>query len=130
MPKTSQKRPKNGQITKKNIESFFWLEITSTNLYSRLKQLKMDLNALKCIQIHIPQKGPTNGKKWQKSQKITNNCKISEITKYGKKMKTNYKNVKQCKKMPKTGLKRPKSGQISEFFFIVFLARNYLKKWY
>ena len=48
----------------------------------------MDLNALKCIQIHIPQKGPTNAKK---CQKITNNCKISEITKYGEK---NDKNVK------------------------------------
>ena len=43
----------------------------------------MDLNALKCIQIHIPQKGPKNVKK---CQKITNNCKISEITKYGEKM--------------------------------------------
>ena len=42
-----------------------------------------------------------NGKKWQK---ITNNCKISEITKYGEKMTNIYKNVKQCKKMPTTGL--------------------------
>ena len=72
-----------------------------------------------------------NGNKWQKCQKITNNCKISEITKYGKKMTTIDKNVKQCKKMPKTGLKRPKSGKISDIFcFIVLLARNYLTKWY
>ena len=78
----------------------------------------MDLNALKCIQIHIPQKGPKNAKKMvtngKKCQKITNNCTISEITKYGEKMTTLDKNVKQCKKMPKTGLKRQKNGQISE----------------
>ena len=58
-----------------------------------------------------------NGKK---CQKITNNCKISEITKYGEKMTTIYKNVKQCKKMPKTGLKWQKSGQISEICFYHF----------
>ena len=68
----------------------------------------MDLNALKCIQIHIPQKWPKNGKK---CHKITNNCKISEITKYGEKMKKMSNNVK---KMTKMGLKRPKNGQISE----------------
>ena len=50
-----------------------------------------------------------NGKK---CQKFTNNCKISEITKYGEKMTTIYKNVKQYKKMLKTGLKGPKNGQI------------------
>ena len=33
--------------------------------------------------MYIPQKGQKNGKK---CQKITNNCKISEITKYGGKM--------------------------------------------
>ena len=75
----------------------------------------MDLNALKCIQIHILQKGQTkyqqivkNGKKLPK---IANNCKISEITKYGEKMTTLYKNVKKCKKNaknePKTVLKLP-----------------------
>ena len=71
----------------------------------------MGLNALKCIQIHIPQKGPKNAKKMTKKwQKITNNCKISEITKYGEKMTKLDKNVKQCKKMQKMGLKRPKNG--------------------
>ena len=50
-----------------------------------------------------------NGEKWQK---ITNNCKMSEITKYGEKMPKIDKNVKQCKKMPKTGQKRPKNGHI------------------
>ena len=54
------------------------------------------------------------GKKWQKCQNITNNCKISEITKYGDKITKNYKNVKQCKKMTNMGLKQPKNGQISE----------------
>ena len=43
-----------------------------------------------------------NGKNGNKCQKITNNCKISEITKYGEKMTKIDKNVKQCKKMPKT----------------------------
>ena len=59
---------------------------------------------------------------------MTNNCKISEITKYGAKMTKIYKNVKQCKKMQKMGLIPPKNGHISgNFVFIVFLARNYLK---
>ena len=43
--------------------------------------------------MYIPQKGQKrakNGKKWQqKWPKIANNCKISEITKYGEKMRTN-----------------------------------------
>ena len=67
----------------------------------------MDLNAFKCIQIHIPQKwtkNAKNGKKCKKCQKITNNCKISEITKYGK-------------KMTQMGLKRPKNGKISDILF-------------
>ena len=40
--------------------------------------------------MHITQKGQKiakNGKNCQKWQKIANNCKISEITKYGEKMK-------------------------------------------
>ena len=40
--------------------------------------------------MHIPQKGLSNANKMvkngKKCQKITNNCKISEITKYGEKM--------------------------------------------
>ena len=55
---------------------------------------------------------PKNGKKWQKCQKITNNCKISEIIKYGEKMTKIDKNVKQSQQMPKTGLKGAKNGQI------------------
>ena len=80
----------------------------------------MDLNALKCIQIHIPQKGQTNAKMVindKKCQKITNNCKISEIIKYSEQITTIDTNVKQCKTMTKMGLKRPKNGQISEIFF-------------
>ena len=56
----------------------------------------MHPNALKCIfskkgkQI---QKMVTNDKKWPK---IANNCKISEITKYGEKMRTNCKNSQKC----------------------------------
>ena len=54
----------------------------------------------------------------QKCQKIANNCKISEITKYGEKITKIYKNVKQCKKMQKMCLKRPQNGQISEILFL------------
>ena len=43
----------------------------------------------------------TNGKQ---CQKIAINCKISKITKYGETMTQIDKNVKQCKKMPKTGI--------------------------
>ena len=84
----------------------------------------MGLNALKCIQMHIPQKGQKKAKKVNKNgnkcQKITNNCKISEITKYGEKLAKFDKNVKQCKKMPKTGLKRPQNGKISKTYLSSF----------
>ena len=53
-----------------------------------------------------------NCKNGKKCQKITNNCKISEIIKYGEKITTIDKNVKQGKKMPKMGQKRPKNGKI------------------
>ena len=63
-----------------------------------------------------------NGKKWkQKWQKIVNNCKISEITKYGEKMTTIYKNVKQCKQITKTGQKMAK---IKKMIVIILLAPN------
>ena len=48
----------------------------------------MDLNALKWIKMHIPQKGEKMQKmvkNYKKCQKITNNCNISEITKNGDK---------------------------------------------
>ena len=45
------------------------------------------------------EKNTKNGKKSQKWPKIANNCKISEITKYGEKMRTNQKNSQKCKKM-------------------------------
>ena len=61
MPKVSQ----NGQIKKKKCHHFSGSKLPQ-QIDSGLKQLKMDLNALKCIQIHIPQKGPINVKKWQK----------------------------------------------------------------
>ena len=43
-----------------------------------------------------------NGNKWPK---IANNCKISEITKYGEKMQKIDKNVKNAKNEPKTSQK-------------------------
>ena len=50
-------------------------------------------NAFKCI-------FPKRAKKCQKMvKKITNNCKILEITKYGDKITKIDKNVKQCKQM-------------------------------
>ena len=109
------------------MSSFFWLKTTSNNKYSELKQLKMDLNALKCIQMHIPQKGPKNAKKMvtnvKKGQKITYNCKIPEITKYGEQITKIDKNVNKCKKMPKTSQERQKNGKIknkkcSSFFWL------------
>ena len=61
-------------------------------------------NGFKCFKMHSKCIFPKKGNKWQnmvkngnKCQKITNNCKISEITKYGAKMTTIYKNVKTCK---------------------------------
>ena len=60
-------------------------------------------------------------KNGHKYQKITNNCKISEITKYGEKMTKIDKNVKQCKQMQKMGLKRPNNGNISEFLSFFWL---------
>ena len=51
--------------------------------------------------MHIPQKGKKMIQNGKKCQKITNNCKISEITKYGEQITKIDKNVKQCKKMPK-----------------------------
>ena len=62
----------------------------------------------------------------EKCQKITNNCKISEITKYGEKITKMSNNVNKCQKM---GLKRPKNGQISEkklssFFWLETTSKN------
>ena len=65
-----------------------------------------------------------NGKKWQN---ITNNCNISEMTKYGEKMKK----MKKCKNMPKTGLKRPKMATFQKFCFHRFSGSKLpKKKWY
>ena len=56
--------------------------------------------------------------KWPK---IVNNCKISEITKYGEKMTTIYKNVKKnVKKMPK----RAKNGKKMSSFSGSKLPKN------
>ena len=65
----------------------------------------------------------------KKCQKITNNCKISEITKYGEKMPKIDTNVKQCQKMPK---KRAQNGQkmaklktkLSSFFWLETTSKN------
>ena len=77
-------------------------------------------NGFKWFKMHSNTYSPKRAKKCQKIvkngnkyQKITNNCKISEITKYGEKITKIYKNVKQCKNIPKTGQKRPKNGNIS-----------------
>ena len=53
-------------------------------------------NAFEYIFPKKGQKMQTNGKKWQKCHKITNNCKISEITKYGEKID---KNLQKCQTM-------------------------------
>ena len=69
---------------------------------------------------------PTNG---NKCQKITNNCKSSEIIKYGEKKTTIDKNVKQCKQMPNKGQKRQKNGEIKKkkiasFFWLETTSNN------
>ena len=71
-------------------------------------------NWFKSIHMYIPPKRANkcqqivkNGNKWQKNE---NNCIISEITKYGEQMKTNYKNVK---KMPTNGKKWQKIVKIA-----------------
>ena len=73
--------------------------------------------------MHSNTNSPNKAKKWKnckKWQKMTENCKISEITTYGEQITKIDKSVKQCKKMPKTGLKRPKKIQISEILFSSF----------
>ena len=79
--------------------------------------LKMHPNAYSPKRANKWQKMVTNGKK---CQKITNNCKISEIIKYGEKMTTIAKNLQKCQKMPKN---RPKTGQKMATFQILFLHR-------
>ena len=87
MPKTSQKRQQNGQIKK-------IIVFLARNYLKKLIQwAETAQNGFKCFKMHSNtqspkrakqmQKNGKNGKKWQK---ITNNCKISEITKYGEKM--------------------------------------------
>ena len=51
-----------------------------------MKQLKMGLNALKCIQMYISPKGQKIAKHCKKWLKIANNFKISQVTKYCEKM--------------------------------------------
>ena len=78
--------------------------------------------------MHIPPKGKKSQKmvkNGKKCQKITNNCKISEIMKYGEKNLKNSNNVKKCQKRAKNGQKMAK---FQKKVVIVFLARNYLKK--
>ena len=53
-------------------------------------------------------KAPKMVKNGNKFQKITNNCKISEITKYGEKITKIYKidkNLQKCQTEPKTAKK-------------------------
>ena len=57
-------------------------------------------------------------KKWQK---IANNCKISEITKYGENMTNIDINEKKCKKMPQMGQKTGEKGSnLKIYISIVF----------
>ena len=81
--------------------SFFIIFLARNYLKKLIQWAETAKNALKCIQIHIAQKEPKNAKNGKKLQKITYNCKISEITKYGEKMKKIENNVKQCKKCQK-----------------------------
>ena len=55
-------------------------------------------------------------------QKIANNCKISDITKYGEKMTKNDKNVKNCQKMPKTAQNRQNNTHLKKKIFSLFFC--------
>ena len=84
-------------------------------------------NGFRCLKMYSNVYSPKRAKntknivkKWQKWLKIANNCKISEITKYGEKMRKIHKNVtKNAKKEPKTA----KKCHIKKKY-IVFLSRN------
>ena len=75
-------------------------------------------NGFKCLKMHsnvyLPKRANkykqmvNNGNKWPQ---IANNCKISEITKYGEQITKMSNNVKKC---PKTCLEWPKNVKISE----------------
>ena len=67
-----QKQPTNGQISKKQISSFTGSKLPHKNWYSGLKQLKMDLNALKYI---FPKKGEQMPKNGNKCQEMSENDK-------------------------------------------------------
>ena len=60
---------------------------------------------------------PTNGKK---CQKIANNCKISEITKYGEKMTQIDRNVKNAKNGQNGQIKK----KMSSFFWLKTTSKN------
>ena len=80
MPKTSQKRPKKAKFKKRKKASFSGSKLAQ-QIDSGLKQLKMDLNTLKCIKIHIPQKGPKNAKNGKMAKNVR---KLQIIAKFQK----------------------------------------------
>ena len=91
----------------------------------------MCLNALKCIQIYIPQKGqksPKRAKNAKKWPKIANNFKISEITKYREIMTTIDQHVNKRKQMPKTSQTRKKMAKFKtkmlSFFWLETTSKN------
>ena len=71
-PKTAKKWP---NLKKQKYVIIFLARNYLQNWYSELKQLKMDLNALKCIQIHIRQKGPEIPTNVKQCQKMSENYK-------------------------------------------------------
>ena len=72
-------------------------------------------NGFRCLKMYSNVYSPKRAKKYKQIVKnykkwlnIANNCKISKITKYGEKMKTNsQKCIKNAKNEPKTAKKWP-----------------------
>ena len=64
---------------------------------SRLQWAETAKNGFKCFKMHSNTYSPKRAKKCQKMfknvRKLKNNCKISEITKYGEQMTKIYNNV-------------------------------------
>ena len=91
--KNEPKRTKNGKISKQNVSVF----MARKYLDKLIQWAETAKNGLKCFKMHSNTYSPKwaqqmvkNGKKFQK---MTNNRKMSEITKYGEKITKNDKNA-------------------------------------
>ena len=89
--------------------------------YKLIQWAETAKHGFKCLKIHSNAYSPKRAKKCQKMvtnvkkcKKITNDCKILEITKLVKNEK-NWQKCQQMLKMPKTGSKLPNKNGTSRF---------------